>query len=282
MIDSNEENVLYDKYKQVYDKSPSFFQYSDKTVEWIPSDTKDNYLKNINDPIKKKLLKKNGWIDSKIEYKFNKHGFRCSEFSSSKKGIMFLGCSFTFGVGLPKEDTWAYQLSQELKLKEINLSCGGGSSDYCVRMCFIWLAELKPSIVVCLLPPIYRFEYVDFRGQTDLKHVHGIERFSDKLMREYDFNSRNVKLKDLKDFSDGFTYFYDAYTIEESNTVLNRLKNVYAMKNMCEYYGVKFLCLSDVYYLDIRRQFKDDLARDLFHAGKSTNKEIKNIFLKNI
>ena len=62
MIDSNEENVLYDKYKQVYDKSPSFFQYSDKTVEWIPSDTKDNYLKNINDPIKKKLLKKK-WLD---------------------------------------------------------------------------------------------------------------------------------------------------------------------------------------------------------------------------
>lgn len=51
-------------------------------------------------------------------YILNKDGFRCKNFNNfdkSKKNILFMGCSVTFGVGLPDELTWASMLTEKIK-----------------------------------------------------------------------------------------------------------------------------------------------------------------------
>src|SRR5215468_2409097 len=46
--------------------------------------------------------------DARITYKLNAQGWRSREIvpSSPNKKIMFVGCSFTMGIGLPYEHVW--------------------------------------------------------------------------------------------------------------------------------------------------------------------------------
>ena len=46
-------------------------------------------------------------------YTVNKHGFRGDNFSTKDDAIMFLGCSFTFGIGVPDEDVWCRNVADK-------------------------------------------------------------------------------------------------------------------------------------------------------------------------
>lgn len=121
--------------------------------KWWPSDTKENY-----DPVN------NAYGPEDITYKLNSNGFRCDEFDiPCKNGILFLGCSFTKGIGLPLEHTWAYILLDLIK-KETNqdipfwnLSFGGSGLDFQTRVYYHYGLKLKPKLVFAYLP-VYRRE----------------------------------------------------------------------------------------------------------------------------
>ena len=54
------------------------------------------------------------------EYKINSHGYRCDEFTTNHKGkhVLFSGCSNTYGVGLKKEEVWAYKVYNKINKTE--------------------------------------------------------------------------------------------------------------------------------------------------------------------
>ena len=58
-----------------------------------------------------------------VDYQFNQHGFRGSEFIGNRS-IFFLGNSTTFGIGVKQQDTFASQLSTTLDIPFGNLSFG--------------------------------------------------------------------------------------------------------------------------------------------------------------
>ena len=73
----------------------------------------------------------------------NEFGFRCDSFdeiSKADKVFIFIGCSITFGLGIKKEDTWAYKMYEELKSKFpgqnvpfINLAFPASGIDFAIR-----------------------------------------------------------------------------------------------------------------------------------------------------
>lgn len=216
-----------------------------KELEWLSIDTQELYQKNLI--LKKLELEKYGWIDRKFTYKFNKYGFRCDNFTQ-EPSIMFLGCSFTLGTGLPMEDTWSYKTAQSVKLKRVNLGVGGGANDTAFRLANFWLPRILPKIVV-FLPTI----------NTRLEVVR--ETKSD-IWSAWLIGSNNK-------------FYYD-WVSNDINCRLNYLKNSLAIKQLCTELNIKYVELkeTDTIYLDY--------ARDLHHPGIKSNNNLHQKVLSKI
>ena len=105
-------------------------------------------------------------------YLQNKQGFRCDDFDGMTKNspagelrIAFVGCSITYGVGVPLEVVWAHQLVTylrsaypHLRIPYINLAKGGKSIDYCVRVLKNFTDHVDVDLVLLLLPDPRRAE----------------------------------------------------------------------------------------------------------------------------
>ena len=221
--------------------NPNFNSYYKKlanySLHWLPGDTKTLYEKNLKENYQ--LLKSNNWIDSSFTYKFNSHGFRCDEFTDNPT-VMFLGCSFTIGIGIPEETTWTNVVSKKLNMNCANLGQAAGSSDTAFRLCLGWIDIIKPQ-VVCLLPPHgIRLELVN---NNSIHHYHAR---GDHISEYYD--------NFLKDWS-----------VDDNNDYFNTLKNTIAIESICTSRNIKYVSL------EMEKFSKLDLARDLAHWGTVSN-----------
>lgn len=121
---------------------------------WHGSDQEAAYEENLKSASRCKLLDSNGFTRDNIEYRFNNLGFRSDDafdLDSPAEGTMFLGCSFTEGVGLDIEDTWAYKLSQKLGGCFYNFSQGGTGIETAYRMLHTFADVLKIKRVYHLM-----------------------------------------------------------------------------------------------------------------------------------
>ncbi len=221
--------------------------YSDlanREINWLPMDSEERYKENLK--YRSDILEKYGWLDSKFTYKFNSHGFRCDEFTSDPS-IVFLGCSYTVGVGLPIETTWPYIVSKKLGLRCYNLGIGGSSNDTAFRLALHWLKEIKPKIVVfCRTFPTR------------------IDIFSDK----------GVIANPAEEVSD---FYLKHWTNNPHNLMLSMEKNSLAINKLSDMINAKFVMVSV-------EQFNPfpDFARDLAHPGVLTNIRVSNLVLSKI
>lgn len=127
---------------------------------WIPMDTQENY----NRLKKKGYYSSNKFAVESFKYELNKHGFRCDDFNTidfSKKSIVYLGCSHTFGIGSPEEDIWCSMLHKLLQehynteFNLINLGVPGGSIDDYLR--FIpYFKKFNPYMIISGNPAVHR------------------------------------------------------------------------------------------------------------------------------
>ena len=234
--------------------------YANKTLDWLPIDTKELYEKNLKD--KYQLLKDNNWIDKSFTYKFNSYGFRCDEFTD-KPTIMFLGCSNTCGIGLPIENIWPELVSKNLNMHCANLGQGGGSNDTAFRLCHGWIDIINPQIVVLLNPPGIRLEIID---AVVMRH----------LTPTWIHNTVTHYQSFLKDWSR-----------DDNNNYFNTLKNKLAIENLCKARNVKFVFLESDELIQMQMDLSKslgylDAARDLGHRGVLTHKKFTEYALTKI
>lgn len=128
-----------------------------QTLKWYPIDTKENY-----NPIN------NAYGPDDITYQLNDNGFRSDSFDlQSEKRILFLGCSITFGIGLPVEHSWAHILLNFIRqetgynIPYWNLSFPGCGLDTLVRLYYHHGVKLNPQLVFGYFPSYRRELYVD-------------------------------------------------------------------------------------------------------------------------
>jgi hypothetical protein len=126
--------------------------------KWLSTDNIENY-KSLN-------FKKNNYTQDEILYEFNSTGYRCDEFSTiSEFPVIFMGCSFTEGIGLPLNEIWSYYLHNkivEVTNKTIpfwSLAKNATSIDYVARCFYEQSTQLKPKYIFHLMSGITRREY---------------------------------------------------------------------------------------------------------------------------
>jgi len=214
----------------MYNFNSYYLKFANQKLNWLPMDTEELYLKNLKNRYED--LKSNGWIDNHFTYDFNSLGFRCKEFTDASS-IMYLGCSYTIGIGLPVEHIWPELVSKELNLKCVNLGIGGASLDTVFRLCLGYIDKIKPKIIILLIPPGIRYELVS----SDR-----IDHFVVQSADEY----------------------YYRWAIDKNNNYFNQQKNILAIEMLCKYRNIKFICRDSEELYNIS---ENSWARDLAHVG---------------
>ena len=98
--------------------------------------------------------------DPLISYKINNYGYRSDDMvkENAESNFLYNGCSNTFGIGVPLESVWAYQLNSFLSgEKFINLAINSGSYKTIIYDVFNYIRNFgKPKGVFLLFPNIER------------------------------------------------------------------------------------------------------------------------------
>lgn len=225
-----------------------------QTVEWLPTDTKENFEKLIQTPRHYEYFKNQGWLEPMaITYQINSEGFRCDEFDYETPCMVALGCSYTIGIGLPLKDIWPTLVGQALGLKVYNLAWGGSGADTCYRMARYWIPKLKPQVVCMLTPPRSRLELSTIEGTNP-----NVEVFL-PMSRSSLFAESDQYLK----------HWFG----NEDNHWYNHEKNKLAIEMIAHKNSAKFAALD----ADTEGSMSRDMvgyARDHMHAGPQGHRQI--------
>ena len=92
-----------------------------------------------------------------IVYKHNNYGYRDEDFIKNKPAdLLTLGCSHTYGFGLPIEKTWPSLLSQDLNVTMHNLGVSGDSAIGQVHHAFWYFENVGVPKKIAALFPLQR------------------------------------------------------------------------------------------------------------------------------
>ena len=214
-----------------------------KDLKWFPMDTerrfKSNQDSNYNYPLPRQdRLRELGWLDTPIEYKISKYGFRHNGEKEQTGGVMWVGSSDVFGVGNHYENNYtliAHSMAYS-HLPYYNLGCAGFGIETFYRVIRYNIERLKPTILVMLKP------WVETRTETWCKDTFVIDQ-----------HYINPK--------------------EEIQSILCYFKNMDAIRYLCHRHNVKFIYKGKTMF-KYTRDYRDDkwkTARDLYHNGAEWN-----------
>jgi hypothetical protein len=123
----------------------------------------DNYLNNILGNNLNKNSKSFGYqgrggiiVDADTEYVTNNFGFRCKDWYKAAE-ILTIGCSNTYGLGVPMNGSWPKILEKISNKNVHNLSQPGLSIQELVFQTFSYFKKFgNPETIVCLFPDPFR------------------------------------------------------------------------------------------------------------------------------
>jgi hypothetical protein len=97
-------------------------------------------------------------VDSNTEYRTNNFGFRDQNWRKASE-IIAVGCSNTYGIGIPSEWTWPKILEKMTENTVNNLSKPGASINDLVLQLFAYFKKFgHPKIILCLFPDPFRIK----------------------------------------------------------------------------------------------------------------------------
>jgi len=217
------------------------------------SDNEERLNMMIATPHTNQELSSNHWLDEtgnlvEIQYRINKFGLRCDQLSSTESGILFIGCSFTYGTGMIESMSWPQLVSKYFKQQCWNFGMPSFGLNIPTFYFLNWFSEdYVPDAVVVFEPPLTRIEILTQQQGT----------FNIKLMS-------NIIKEDLHDvnsfrFTNGLPL----------TSALHYKNSIRSLELYAKNKGIPFLKIS---LGDLQLNEADiDLARDLMHFGQNVH-----------
>jgi hypothetical protein len=246
-----------------------------KKEKWFGMDDLYSFIKNKENVI---------YNSSDILYELNEYGYRTSkETNDTFKSnlIACFGCSNTFGIGLPYEETWPSVLNSNLdsNWSVKNYGVSGGSMDMISRLIYNYTLSNNPKVICCFFPDMTRMEL-----------------FNINCIDQYSFNHKKWQNKEIHDsylnimnFNFGLYSFIKNFKFIES---ICKTKNIkFYWFTWCEVIfnlqkNNNFNFLNKQNYLNIDDNYNffncEPKARDNCHYGKFIHNKIGYEFSKKI
>ena len=134
------------------------------SVKWQGTDSFTDYTKHISSADTLAQLEHYGWLDADFDYALNPEGWRSRNgepFDYDQPTVIAVGCSFTFGTGLPFDVTWPYLLSERLGVQCVNLGLPGhGLSLSTLWLSYNWQKFKNICAIVVQQPPPARLSWI--------------------------------------------------------------------------------------------------------------------------
>lgn len=248
-------------------------------LEWYGYDVETNYLEvnSKGSNIYPKDCKE-------LRYTFNDYGFRSDNFDvHSDVPVLFTGCSYTEGVGLPINDIWTTQLLNTLKAKtgknipHWNLGLAGAGLDSIANGLYWYSLKFKKQLkyIVILFPPFTRREYC----------------YNTPNIKTW-FHPRSPGLSDDSKVVDGlfadleFIKYQSVKNLALIDAVSKNL-NAKVIYSMWEFQGIvmeKEVSIIREYFPNFQyinypnSKYDVDFARDSTHPGPTMHKKISETF----
>jgi hypothetical protein len=125
-------------------------------VKWFPQDTEERYLAGGNHHY---------GVDS-ITYCHNEYNFRQDHVGYLNLGtrprLMLLGCSVTYGIGLPYGELWFNELNDYFDI--YNFAWPGCSIEFCLLTLWRFKKLIQPDLIIGVLPVLERHIQIKYNG----------------------------------------------------------------------------------------------------------------------
>lgn len=126
-----------------------FFKTELDTLQWCAEDGK--LYHNIY---------KNYVYDPDTEYNLNSKNYRSIEFDEKDIDMLIVGCSITFGMGVPEGKYWIPMFQEETKQKIVSISVPGASLYRLCQDVMLYCKNYgKPKKIMALMPDFYRVDF---------------------------------------------------------------------------------------------------------------------------
>lgn len=172
--------------------------------------------------------------DSVQTYILNKHGYRSPEFKEGTK-LVFGGCSYTYGVGIPEKAIWGVQLAEKMGVDYANVSMPGASVPWVIDQVLSYCREFgNPEYIALAFPNFYRGVYI--QNQDVLVH----EGYESAHGLEIDVAFYNLMQVDAKKYPkvSKRPHVVDEVTPPET-PVYHAMKSIRFLEQYCEAAGIK-------------------------------------------
>lgn len=165
-----------------------------------------------------------------VSYYINEYGARgkweIDSINDDCLTIAVFGCSFTYGVGIPENKTWHFQIKEKLSthkpIKIINLGYPGGNISKNLKH-FKYLTDIcKIDIAIFLLPTHWRHEHATY--YTSDQPVHFLDLIP------------NFPIKDGK-WKEYYTYATEGSRCYDALKTISYIELISSVKNVETYYS---------------------------------------------
>ena len=169
----SDKNIL-NVYKN-YEKSNYILNHFTDTQQlgiFLPNQENPFSLKGFDLPV--------NLVDKNNDYKINELGFRGNLKKNAE--VLAVGCSYTFGVGVPETGTWPSILSSEINKNVLNLGVPGTTIKKISELIIRYVSKYdKPKTIFALFPPLFRTTLIE-----DIQFYSSIKSIDPKKQQEID------------------------------------------------------------------------------------------------
>jgi len=163
-------------------------------------------------------------IDKNNDYKINELGFRGK--LNDNPDILAVGCSYTFGIGVPEDGTWPNILSSAINKDVLNLGLPGTTIKEISKLIFKYVSKYnKPKTIVALFPPFFRTTLIE-----DVEFYSSIGNMNPKkqkeIVKQFSFSSQIVYNRSKKEIF--FKKQFDLPYIEHKEKNIVFMENVFS------------------------------------------------------
>jgi hypothetical protein len=236
--------------------------------------------------------------DPEVMYKINMNGYRTKHFApfdNSKNTILFAGCSWTFGEGLPNEYIWPELVAKNFEnVDHYNIGYMGMSINHIIKNVYSFIRSYgKPKYLFICFPDMQRNIYYSEKKQVYIKAYASTkfighkdkdqEKYTLEFIPENNLLLATTQISALEDYCSeaGINLIWTTWVYEDYE-IYKDLGFKFLMDPDTSFIQLKALHdkTKTPYYPNIKNLPYWEHARDGGHPGTAWNAHISNKFIE--
>lgn len=179
--------------------------------------------------------------DKVNDYFLNSNRFRSDHDYDGSEELIYIGCSHTFGEGVPEKTIWGSVVAKDLGMSYANIARAGMSPYWCVDNVFGYLEKYKakPKIILALMPDFIRIQTVT-NPLLSVSYQGGYDKKESIKQGVYIANQWLWgRLESIPKYLE--KPFESEYSMTRESAFMYNLRAIHSLEAYCKAAGITFL-----------------------------------------